>query len=210
MTLLLGTLELKGANVSLLPMQPEHTDALASAASESRDTYAYGFVPEGREEMNAYIEEALLQRSTGQRYAFVIAWRGKIVGSTSYYEFQPWQWPPKAGRPRRDCPDSTSIGYTWLSASAQRTACNTEAKYLLFTHAFEAWKVHSVGLRADARNLRSRRAIERLGCVFEGIRRAHMPAADGTVRDSACYSMIAGEWSAAKERFRQLMRRSTP
>ena len=92
------------------------------------------------------------------------------------------------------------IGWTWLAADAQRTAINTEAKLLMLGHAFEAWRVRRVNLRTDSRNLRSRAAIERLGAKLDGILRAHMPASDGGVRDTATYSLLATEWPQAKER----------
>jgi RimJ/RimL family protein N-acetyltransferase len=95
------------------------------------------------------------------------------------------------------------IGYTWLAASAQRTRCNTEAKFLLLQHAFETWEVHRVTIRTDERNQRSRAAIARLGAHFEGIRRAEKPGADGSVRDSAMFSIIAAEWPAIRARLRE-------
>ena len=101
---------------------------------------------------------------------------------------------------RTDRPDAVEVGSTWLAASAQRTRCNTEAKYLLLAHAFEGWEVHRVSLRTDERNERSRRAIERLGAQFEGIRRVDMPGQDGTVRNSACYSIVRAEWPAVRDR----------
>ena len=91
------------------------------------------------------------------------------------------------------------IGATWLAASAQRTRCNTEAKYLLLSHAFDVWRVHRVTLKTDARNAQSRRGIERIGAVFEGVRRAHMPAQDGSIRDSAYYSIVRAEWPAVRK-----------
>ena len=95
---------------------------------------------------------------------------------------------------------------TWLAASAQRTGANTEAKSLMLGHAFEAWEVHLVRLRTDRRNLRSRTAIERLGARFEGVRRADRPGVDGTVRDSAFYSITRAEWPAVRERLGRLLR----
>ena len=92
------------------------------------------------------------------------------------------------------------IGSTWYAASAQRTGINSEAKLLQLTHAFEVWQVLRVTFKTDARNTVSRRAIERLGAQFEGVRRSHCPARDGTVRDSAYYSITASEWPAVRSR----------
>ncbi len=102
----------------------------------------------------------------------------------------------------RTSPDACEIGYTWLSPAAMRTAINTEAKLLLLTYAFEEGKVLRVCLHTDARNARSRAAIEGIGGQFEGILRAHRMAADLTPRDSARYSIIAPEWPALKLRLR--------
>jgi hypothetical protein len=79
-------------------------------------------------------------------------------------------------------------------------AVQHRAKYLLLSHAFDVWGVHRVTLKTDARNIQSRRAIERLGAMFEGLRRADMPAQDGTVRDSAYYSIVRAEWPDVRAR----------
>lgn len=198
--LILDDIEFHGRDTTLRALRLDDALALAAAASESREHYLFNPVPNGHDEAVAYVERALAQKSAGQRHPFTIVWHGRVVGTTSYSEFQPWQWPPGSGRIARDRPDSVEIGYTWLAASAQRTSCNTEAKLLLLAHAFETWAVHSVCFRTDERNARSRAAIERLGAMFEGIRRAHMPGVDGTVRSSAFYSIVAAEWPSAKER----------
>jgi RimJ/RimL family protein N-acetyltransferase len=122
----------------------------------------------------------------------------RIVGSTRFYDLATWDWssysPGTDADRRQGRPDVAAIGYTWLEPSAQRSPVNTEAKLLMMTHAFEQWEVRVVRLQTDARNLRSRRAIERLGCTLDGVIRAERPAADGGVRDSAVYSMLDHEW----------------
>ncbi len=92
------------------------------------------------------------------------------------------------------------IGSTWLRASAQRTAANTEAKLLMLAHAFDVWNCYRVAFQTDARNRRSHASIERLGATFEGVRRAHKLAADGTLRNTAYFSLLAGEWPPARSR----------
>lgn len=94
----------------------------------------------------------------------------------------------------RSEPDGVEIGHTWYPAAAQRTACNTETKLLMLTYAFEEWQVARLTLKTDARNARSRTATERIGGRYEGIRRAHRLASDGTVRDTAYFSIVAAEW----------------
>lgn len=200
-----GPLVLRGKYVELRPLAPEHAPALARAAAESRETYGYNPVPNGPDETRAYVQRALIQRERGQRYPFAIYFHGQLVGSTSYAEYQPWEWPAGCELQRTSAPDAVEVGYTWLSASAQRTSCNTESKLLLLEHAFEGWSVHRVSFRTDVRNERSRRAIERLGARFDGSLRANMPGRDCTVRSSAFYSIIAEEWPAVRLRLRSLL-----
>ena len=90
------------------------------------------------------------------------------------------------------------IGSTWYAARVQRSALNTEAKLLLLTHAFERLACIAVELRTHTLNLPSRRAIERLGAKLDGVLRAHTLAKNGTIRDTAVYSIIAPEWPAVK------------
>jgi RimJ/RimL family protein N-acetyltransferase len=189
---------LAGREVTLRPLSIDDVAALEAAASESRAHYGFSIVPDGRGPMRTYVERFIEQRDQGNRLPFATVWRGRVVGSTSFIEPRIWQWPVGSELQRSDRPDTVEIGSTWLAASAQRTRCNTEAKLLMLGHAFETWRVHSVSFKTDERNQRSRRAIERLGARLDGIRRADMPGADGTVRTSAYYSITAPEWPAIK------------
>jgi RimJ/RimL family protein N-acetyltransferase len=199
--------ELQGVEVLLRPMSIADAEAFAAAAAESREHYHFNPVPDGLDDARRYIERAFRQRDDGRRMPFTVVWRNRVVGSTSYSEFQPWEWPAASLMQRLNQPDAVEVGYTWLAASAQLTRCNTEAKWLLFTHAFDGWNVYRVCLRTDERNARSRRAIERLGARFEGIRRADMPGQDGTVRNSAFYSIVRDEWPEVQKRLRGLLAR---
>jgi len=194
-------LVLTGAHVRLEPLALEHVPALAAAASGPRETYAYTWVPEGEEAMRRYVEEALALAEAGAAVPFATVRRatGRVVGSTRFFNFEYFRWPEGARAPPQP-PDAVEIGWTWLAADAQRTALNTEAKLLMLAHAFESWRVVRVNLRTDARNARSRAAIERLGARLDGILRAHVPASDGGVRDTTTYSLLAAEWPAAKAR----------
>ena len=196
----LETPTLVGPEVTLRPLSGADVSALTAAAAESRDHYRLSAVPDGADAMGAYVERLLRQRDAGDRLPFVTLWRNRVVGSTSFIEPRVWAWPAGSARQRTDRPDTVEIGSTWLAASAQRTRCNSEAKLLMLGHAFERWEVHSVFFKTDERNDRSRRAIERLGARFDGIRRADMPAADGSVRNSAYYSIVSAEWPAVKAR----------
>lgn len=140
-------------------------------------------------------------------FAMVRICDGKVIGSTRFWNIERWAWPSGHALHAGKSPDACEIGYTWLTRSAIRTAANTESKLLMFTHAFETWKVARVCLHADARNQRSRDAIERLGCRFEGILRSHRLAVDLIPRDSARYSILRSEWPTVKEQLLRLMNR---
>jgi RimJ/RimL family protein N-acetyltransferase len=173
---------------------------LLRAATEDRETFSFSPVPDTEAGMIAYVQSALNEQAAGRHLPFVSHSfaQNRVVGATRFHELEPWRWPEGDQRQRRDRPDVTEIGATWLAASAQRTACNTEAKFLMLAHAFEVWHVHRVAFRTDRRNDRSRTAIERLGAQFDGILRAERPGTDGTIRDSAFYSILAAEWPNVK------------
>jgi N-acetyltransferase len=197
---------LDGRRVRLEPLAHAHAAPLVAAADESRATYHLTHVPADAAAMAAWIDHALAEAARGQAvpFATVDKERGRVVGSTRFANLERWQWVHPPVEPRALGPDAVEIGWTWLAASAQRTYVNSEAKLLMLTHAFEAWRVRRVTFKTDARNARSRANIERVGARLDGIWRAHMPAADGGIRDSAFFSMLASEWPAARERLVQL------
>jgi RimJ/RimL family protein N-acetyltransferase len=184
---------LDGTHVRLEPLTMDHADALLAASDEDRTTYGWTRTPEGAAGVVAYIDDA----RDDDRIPFATFWKdeGRVVGSTSFF---PEWWGEAGDRP----PDVVEIGATFLAASAQRTVVNTEAKLLMLTHAFEVWGVQRVSLKTDARNERSRAAIERLGARYDGTLRRHMPAfgPQGGPRDSAFFSILSEEWPAAKSR----------
>jgi RimJ/RimL family protein N-acetyltransferase len=198
---------LEGTFVRLEPLSEAHIEPLVAAAADDRTNYQWTFTPEGHEQMTAYVADALDKVAAGAHVAFATVRKGagvggadRIVGATRFYEIAFWQWPPGARHQRQGIPDVVDIGYTWLAGSAQRSVVNTEAKLLMMGHAFEVWQVHRVALHTDVRNARSRAAIERIGGQLDGIMRADRPGADDTVRTSARYSILAGEWPAVKDR----------
>lgn len=195
---------LQGRQIRLEPLEPIHIDGLAAAASIDPSLYQWSPVPKTRDEASAYVEIALAARDAGKAVPFAVIRMSDeaIIGSTRFFEIDRWAWPEP-----RDAPDGCEIGYTWFTASAIRTAANTEAKLLMLTHAFEVWHVFRVCLHTDVRNQRSRAAIERIGGRFEGVLRAHRLAADFTPRDSARYSIIAPEWPGVKESLRRKLDR---
>jgi len=192
---------LSGKHVRLEPLSTAHVGPLLEAASESRDTYGLTWVPADDRAMRSYVDSALAAQSAGEAIPFaVFDVEGiRALGCTRLFDFVSWSG--------RDCPDAAEIGHTWYAASAQRTATNTETKLLLLSYTFEDWKVSRITLKTDARNERSRNAILRLGAQFDGILRAQQLATDGTIRDTAYYSIIAAEWPAVRENLRQRLDR---
>ena len=197
---------LDGRFVRLLPMGPEHVDGLVGAATADRSTFGFTPVPSDRAGMASYVAKALAKRESGVHEPFV-TWsvaEQRTVGSTRFYDLATWNWADQSpgtdtGRGLAD-PDVACIGYTWLDPAVQRSPINTEAKVLMLGHAFETWGVRVVRIQTDARNARSRRAIERLGCSLDGVIRAERPAADGGIRDTAIYSMLSREWPEHRAR----------
>jgi RimJ/RimL family protein N-acetyltransferase len=189
--------------VSLEPLTLEDVSDLLAAATGARETYALTRVPGTLEAMRDYVEGALGEQARGLSVPFATrdARTGRAVGSTRFMNIERWTWPvPSALQRGATFPDAVEIGSTWLAPAAQRTGINTHAKLLMLTCAFERWEVRRVTLKTDARNVRSRTAIERLGARFDGVLRAHMPAFDGGVRDTAFYSIVRDEWPAVKAR----------
>jgi RimJ/RimL family protein N-acetyltransferase len=193
---------LEGRHVRLVPLEIGHARDLLAAASGRRETYGFTMVPADEPSMVGYIESALRDQEAGRALPFTTIAKatGRMVGSTRFGNIEFWPWPPGNGNQRgRDLPDVAEIGWTWLAAEFQRTSVNTEAKLLMLAHAFETWRVHRVSLMTDARNERSRNAILRIGARFDGVLRAHRPASDGAIRDTAAFSILDHEWPMVKQ-----------
>ena len=196
---------LQGRHVRLEPLAHRHVDGLVAAATADPSLYQWSPVPQGKIAATEYVDTALAWQDAGTAVSFAIvrAADGVVLGSTRFFNLERWPWPEGHALHGRSTPDACEIGYSWLARSAIRTGANTESKLLMLTHAFETWQVLRVCLHTDLRNQRSRAAIERIGGQFEGILRAHRMAADFIPRDSARYSIVAGEWVAVKERLRR-------
>ena len=204
------SLVLSGRHVRLEPLDHGHVDGLVMAAAADPSLYQWSPVPQGKAAATSYIDTALAWRNAGSAVPFAIvrvndsgANDGVVIGSTRFWNIERWSWPQGHERQGREFPDACEIGYTWFTRSAIRTAANTECKLLMLTHAFETWQVLRVCFHTDARNVRSRAALERIGGKFEGILRAHRMAADHTARDSVRYSIVAAEWPDVKRRLSQ-------
>lgn len=188
---------LEGSRVRLEPLEHRHAEGLLRAGQENRDSYGFTWVP-GPGEVEGYIDAQLGRAADGKLAPYVQVDRasGKVVGATAFWEPRYWLG--------EDRPTAIEVGFTWLAASAQGTGVNTESKYLLFRHAFEVWGVARVDLKTDARNRRSRAAIESVGARFEGVlrnwSRSWAPGEEGLLRDSAIFSVTADEWPDVRER----------
>jgi len=196
----LAPITLTGRHVQLEPLQLAHVDELLEASTVSRETYGYTEVPGDREAMQHYVERLVEDHANAKVLPF--AQRrldtGQLAGCTRFME-------PRWWRGRRD-PDEIEIGGTWLSATAQRSAVNTEAKYLLLSHAFEQWEVWRVAICTDEHNARSRASIERIGATFEGVLRNHRlryNTATPEPRNTAVYSITDSDWPAVKRSLEQ-------
>ena len=200
---------LQGKHIRLEPLEHRHVEGLVAAAVGDPSLYRWSPVPQGKADAVRYVDTALAWRDAGSALPFAIvnAADGGVIGSTRFWNLERWLWPPGHPLYGRSVPDACEIGYTWLARSAIRTAANTEAKLLMLTHAFETWQVLRVCFHTDARNERSRAALERIGGQKEGVLRAHRMAADYIPRDSVRYSIIASEWPAVKQHLLRLAER---
>jgi RimJ/RimL family protein N-acetyltransferase len=178
---------LEGEHVKLVPLTPEHEQALTAAASDGELWKLwYTFVP-SPDKTRAYIDTALDMRDRlgAQPFAVIDAKSGDIVGSTRYFNVD------EANR-------RLEIGHTWYAKRVQKTALNTEAKLLLLAHAFDKLGAIAVEFRTHFMNHASRAAIARLGAKQDGILRNHGIGRDGVLRDTVVFSIIQSEWPAVR------------
>ena len=205
---MLDSVTLEGRHVRLEPISVDHIPGLVQAASQSRETYGFTYVPDDADAMRSYVETALAGRDAGSMLPFATIDRHteRVVSSTRFHHVEFWDWP--AGSPLqrgKQLPDAEYIGTSRLAADSQQPGINTEAKLLMLTHAFESWLVHRVRIQADSRNERSRRAITRLGAHLDGVIRADRVALDGAIRDSATFSFLDSEWPEVKAQLTALL-----
>jgi N-acetyltransferase len=180
---------LQGRLVSLAPLAQAQADGLFEAAT---DPGIWRWMPvdggSSREAFDTWFAAALDNAAAGREAPFCVSDReGRPIGSTRYLALRPEH-------------RGLEIGFTWLSPAAWNTGANAEAKLLLMGHAFERLGCMRVEFKTDARNERSRRALEALGCRFDGIFPKHMLVQRGDVRDSAWYSVVDDDWPAVRER----------
>ena len=205
----LDTGALAGRYVRLEPLGHQHQAGLVAASAGGGDLYRLSPTPRDEDSARRYIETAVALRDRGAAvpYAVVRLADETVIGSTRFHQLDYWLWRDRDPAAGPFAPDVCEIGWTWLSKTAIRTGANTEMKRLMLTHAFETWQVSSVCLHTDVRNARSRAAMERIGCTFEGVLRSHRLATEQVPRDSARYSITAAEWPGVKEHLAELSRR---
>lgn len=186
---------LTGKHVRLEPMTEAHIPALAEigVGQDFWDFMLYGRM-DSEEDMRAWVVDILSRAETGTDVPFVAIHlaSGRVAGATRYLNIVP-----------KD--RGLEIGGTWYGVEFQRTAVNTECKYLLLRHAFETLGCIRVQLKTDLRNERSQRAIERIGAVREGVLRNHMLLPDGRFRHSVFYSILDTEWPEVKKRLEDML-----
>ena len=191
-------LTLEGRVVRLEPLRSEHADLLWDAAHDALEDI-FRWIPyrmKTREDFHALIGKTLDEQHRGESLAFATVERtsGRVIGSTRFMNID------RANR-------RVEIGSTWIVPAWQRTAVNTEAKFLMLRHAFEVWQCFRVELKTDAQNQKSRNAILRIGAKEEGTLRKHVITWTGRVRDSVYFSILDTEWPEVKG---QLQKRLSP
>ena len=182
---------LEGSVVRLEPIRRDHAGDFWNVAKDALDDI-FRWIPyrmNTREDFQRLVEKALDEQERGESAVFATVERvsGRVIGSTRFMNID---------RVNR----RVEIGSTWIAPAWQRTAVNTEAKYLMLRHAFEAWKCFRVELKTDALNVKSRNAILRIGAKEEGTLRRHVITWTGRVRDSVYFSILDTEWPEVKSR----------
>lgn len=187
---------LHGEHVRLEPLSFDHEAGLWQAAQQP-EIFRW-FVEQIRrpEDLHAFIRGALEAQSAGQALPFctVDVKTGQPIGSSRFGSIE---------RTHR----RVEIGWTWLTSTAQRTACNSEAKYLMLRHAFETWNCVRVEFKTDSLNERSRAALSRIGAKEEGTLRNHFICDTGRLRHSVYFGITQDEWPAVKAALQQKLRR---
>ena len=195
---ILTPVKLEGSTVILEPLRLEHADLFWTAAHDALEDI-FRWIPyrmQTREDFHELVERALREQAQGESVAFATVERstGAVIGSTRFMNID------AANR-------RVEIGSTWIVPAWQRTAVNTEAKFLMLRHAFEQWGCLRVELKTDALNQKSRTAILRIGAKEEGTLRKHVITWTGRVRDSVYFSILDTEWPEVKAKLQERLPR---
>lgn len=183
-----------GNNVSLIPLDESHFEHLIQLSKDQRIWQHYAIDGSDTIKLKISLESSLIERKSGIQYPFVIILKdgNKTIGSTRFLDIQPAH-------------KKVEIGWTWLHPDYWGTTINLECKLLLLTYCFEELKAKRVQLKTDESNIRSRKAIEKIGGQFEGILRNDMIRDNGTNRNSAYYSIVDSEWEKTKFNLMKLL-----
>jgi RimJ/RimL family protein N-acetyltransferase len=189
-------LTLEGSVVRLVPIRHEHAELFCEAAKDGLENI-FRWIPYPMRtvaDFQRLVEKAFEEQQRGESVVFATIERSseKVIGSTRFMNID---------RINR----RVEIGSTWIAPAWQRTAINTEAKYLMLRHAFEVWQCIRVELKTDALNQKSRNAILRIGAKEEGTLRKHLITWTGRIRDSVYFSMLDCEWPEAKARLEAML-----
>lgn len=188
---------LQGKHVRLEPLSERHISGLAEIGM-GQDFWKYMLYGDMKTEadFHHFVTDLLSreQRGTDLPFTVIHLASGRVAGSTRYLNIMPND-------------RGLEVGGTWYGLDFQRTAVNTESKYLLLTHAFEVLKCIRVQIKTDSLNLRSQAAIERIGAVKEGVLRNHMILQDGRIRHSMFYSILDTEWDSVKKNLETMLRK---
>jgi RimJ/RimL family protein N-acetyltransferase len=193
-------LTLEGAVVRLEPIRREHAELLWEIAKDNLDD-VFRWIPypmKTPDDFRKLVDKAVDEQQRGESVVFATVERqsGRVIGSTRFMNID-----------RQNC--RVEIGSTWIAPAWQRTAVNTEAKYLMLRHAFEVWKCIRVELKTDALNQKSRTAIARIGAKEEGTLRRHLITWTGRVRDTVYFSILYSEWPEVKTQLEKRLAGST-
>jgi N-acetyltransferase len=194
-------LTLEGSVVRLEPLRREHAAVFWDAAKDHLEDI-FRWIPypmRTRDDFDRLVDKAFAEQERGESVVFATVERrsGQVIGSTRFMNID--------GANNR-----LEIGSTWIVPAWQRTAVNTEAKYLMLRHAFESWKCIRVELKTDALNEKSRNAILRIGAKEEGILRKHWITWTGRVRDTVYFSILDREWPGVKVRLEKILAARQP
>jgi RimJ/RimL family protein N-acetyltransferase len=186
--------KLLGHLVNLMPLEEEHFAALQSIAADPRIWEFYAYDASKPEKFNQVMKSTMIEKDRGTQYPFIIEYKPmrQIIGSTRFMDIQPQH-------------KKLEIGTTWLHPDYWATAVNLECKYMLLNYCFDILNTVRVQLKTDENNIRSRKAIEKIGGKFEGILRNDMIRDNQTKRNSAYYSIIEEEWPEVKMMLKEKM-----
>ena len=191
---MLAKTTLHGRTIRLEPLAARHLPGLALAIKDGALCELPVTLVPRPHELDKFLENADQQYSTGfgLSFATIEQTSGTVVGSTRF-------------RATEIAHRRAEIGFTFIAQSWQRTAVNTEAKYLMLKHEFEQWRFNRVEFLTDYLNAQSRAAIARLGATQEGILRSHMVMRDGRIRDSVLFSIISADWPEIKSKLEAML-----